>query len=303
MGRTHLADTVDEIGRIQRGRPPALRPAMIGDTHVVRAWPNLPIDAYVPGLKHHVIAAVLRGDGVSNLTMEGQRLTAPSRTGSIVLMPRGQDGWWRCTGSPVCSNIYLSRTRLQACADEVGRGGSPELLTRLNVEDNKLFGILALISDEANGGDALSRIYMEQLIDLLCMQLLRSHSAFPLSDRPRRGGLGDWQVRRVTDYMREHLDEDLGIQELADLIQLSRFHFCTAFRDATGYTPHQRLVQLRMQRARELLHDPRLRITDVALAVGYQTPSSFSLAFRNAVGLSPTAFRQQLGDPAHIPVR
>ncbi len=94
--------------------------------------------------------------------------------------------------------------------------------------------------------------------------------------------------------MREHLDEPVGLDVLADLAGLSRFHFCTAFRQATGATPHAWLVQMRIERARQLLADPALPVTDVALAVGYETPSSFAAAFRKLTGVTPSAFRQRL---------
>jgi AraC family transcriptional regulator len=68
--------------------------------------------------------------------------------------------------------------------------------------------------------------------------------------------------------MRDNLDKDIGLQELADLVSLSRFHFCTAFRVATGSTPHECLTWLRIREARRLLADPSMPISDIALAVG-----------------------------------
>jgi AraC family transcriptional regulator len=92
--------------------------------------------------------------------------------------------------------------------------------------------------------------------------------------------------------MRDRFDEDISLDELAALVTLSRFHFCTAFRLATGRTPHEWLTELRMNRARELLSDPVLRITDIALAVGYETPSAFAATFRRSVGTTPSEFRR-----------
>jgi AraC family transcriptional regulator len=94
--------------------------------------------------------------------------------------------------------------------------------------------------------------------------------------------------------MRDHLGQDIGLQDLADVVRLSRFHFCGAFRMATGHTPYEWLTRLRMEMARELLAHPAMRITDIALAVGYQTPSAFAATFRRHVGVSPTEFRRKL---------
>jgi len=81
---------------------------------------------------------------------------------------------------------------------------------------------------------------------------------------------------------------------LATLVGLSRFHFCTAFRMATGHTPHEWLTVQRIQRAKALLRDPTLSITEIALTVGYQTSSAFAATFRKIAGVTPTEFRRSL---------
>ena len=69
---------------------------------------------------------------------------------------------------------------------------------------------------------------------------------------------------------------------------------CTIRRRATGHTPHQWLTTQRIGRARELLADPKLAITDIALAVGYETPSAFATSFRKVTGVSPSHYRRQI---------
>jgi AraC family transcriptional regulator len=78
------------------------------------------------------------------------------------------------------------------------------------------------------------------------------------------------------------------------LLDLSRFYFCRAFRKTTGRTPHQWLLNLRLARARRLLAETSLSVTDVALTVGYQTPSAFTHAFRSCFGLTPRELRRRL---------
>jgi len=294
MGRKRLAYTPGEIGRIQGTDPPVLAEDFMGDTQVAPPWWHQPHDAYCEPMRHHIIAGVFRGDGTTAVQIGGKRLHAHSEAGTVIINPRGHDGWWNCTGTPLVSNVFLGQERLQDCADEVGGVGTPELAPDLKIHDPRLFKILALIAEESTVSDEISKLYMEQLIDLLCLQLLRSHSTFPVARVGHRGGLSPRQVRSVTDYMRDHLSEDVGLQALADLVRLSRFHFCRAFRHTTGHTPHQYLMRLRIEKARQLLADPRLSVTDVALAVGYQTPSAFTQAFRSVLGVTPTVYRRRL---------
>ena len=87
--------------------------------------------------------------------------------------------------------------------------------------------------------------------------------------------------------------ENIRLQELADLVNLGRFHFCTAFRMATGRTPHQWMTRQRIAYAKKLLKDGTPRITDIALVV-YETPSAFSATFHKVAGLTPSEFRRRL---------
>lgn len=289
--KTAYCDTLDEIARIQQGPPPVLPIPFAQDTMITRAWVNDPIHDEVAPMEHHVIAPTLRGNGWSEVRFGARSIRSPSITGGITIAPRGFGGRFDCDGRPLASNIFLSRQRLQRCADEMGWSRPPELLPRLNFDDPKLFAILSLIGAEAEAIGPHSRLYLESLLDLLCIQLLRDHSVIPPPERGDRPGLRSLQVKQVIDFMTEHLDEDVGLQQLAELLNISRFHFCTAFRHATGFTPHQWLVRIRMERACELLSRSRMTITEVALAVGYHTPSSFAHAFRMAIGVTPTEYR------------
>ncbi len=181
-------------------------------------------------------------------------------------------------GSVEVSNIFLGHNRLLACADQVGNGREPELIDRVHFNDPKLFAIMKLINDEISSRDAMSHLFIEQLLDLVCLQLIRFHSAISTSISPstaaRTVGLAGQARHQLTCV--KISPRISGIQELADLVNLSRFHFCTAFHMATGHTPHQWLTRQRIAYAKTLLKDRRLRIIDIAFVVGYETQSSFT---------------------------
>lgn len=291
MARVRLANTPSEIGRIQGTAPPLVGTEFLGDTQIAPPWPQQPHDAFCRPMRHHIIGGVFRGDGTTALRTDGKQLHVRSETGTVIINPRGTDGWWNCTGSPLVSNVFLGDERLRRCAEDVGKGGAPELVLSLQSHDPKLFTILTLIGEEKDVEDSVSRLYMEHLVDLLCLQLLRRHVTFPYGGGEARGGLTPAQLRRVTDYMEDRLAEEIRLQELADLARISRFHFCRAFRRSTGHTPHQWLIRARMRRACHLLRNTHATITDIALTVGYHTASAFALAFRKWVGTSPTVYR------------
>ncbi|MBH5388964.1 helix-turn-helix domain-containing protein [Bradyrhizobium diversitatis] len=194
------------------------------------------------------------------------------------------------------SHVYLTNERLEHCRTLVGGRGNVELMARVGSEDAVTSQILVILSNPDVITDPAAQLLVDRAVDLLCIQLLRSHSIvqLPQSLANPRGGLARWQLRRVTDYMLAHLDKSIGLDELASQVGLSRYHFCTAFRLSTGLTPHVWLTRQRMMLAQRLLNDPNLSISEIALEVGYATPSAFAATFRRIVGTTPRSFRRSL---------
>jgi len=100
-------------------------------------------------------------------------------------------------------------------------------------------------------------------------------------------------LRRVIERMR-NLDAQLSLQVLAKESGYSRVHFVRMFRAATGYTPHNYLLKLRVDRVRELLANPTLSLTDIALECGFSSHSHLSRVFRQVLGATPSEYRRSL---------
>ena len=288
-------DAIVGNGRII-GCPPGLLGEPFRDAvRVTRRWNHGALHDSLTAFPDNVVMTYYGVDRDVAWRSGGRRLGSRTRSGSITVIPEGHDGRWDMDGPVETSHVYIPDRRLQAAAAQITGGGRVELVGRVGFEDPSAARILELLSREVPNQEPSARLFVDQAIDLLCIHLVRAHSSFAaLALEAPRGGLADWQLRRVTQYMREHLAEEIGLDELAALVNLSRFHFCTAFRKATGQTPHNWLMILRIEEARRLLETPALAVTDVALAVGYQTPSSFAAAFRKLVGMTPSAYRRAL---------
>jgi AraC family transcriptional regulator len=277
--------------------PPRLLPEVLhGDTRLTGKWAHGGLqDDYMRGVAGHVAVRCHEGRHRISWRIENKPLISWTNAHAFTLIPEGVDGYWNIAGPVVVSHVYLTHKRLQACADEIAGGRHVEILPRVAFTDPAAAGLLKILSYEAERNAASSRLFVEQAIDLFCSRLIAEHSSFgSLAAQVKKGGLANWQVRRVTTFMRDNLKRHVGLDELATLVGLSRFHFCTAFRHSTGQTPHAWLTEQRMRCARELLVHSRLSITEVALAVGYETPSAFTASFRRNVGVTPSAFRRAL---------
>ena len=100
-------------------------------------------------------------------------------------------------------------------------------------------------------------------------------------------------LRRIIERMR-CFSCDLSLQALANESGYSRVHFVRMFRAATGYSPHNYLLNLRLERARELLKNPSISLIDVALDCGFSSHSHMSRLFHKSVGVTPSAYRRSL---------
>lgn len=278
------------------GRPIPLAPSVLRDgSQLTQRWVRDGIDGYAPPMPGHLVATYHGEPQPSAWTIENTRLAAALRPGTITLIPEAHDGQWRLGGGGVVSHVYLTASRIQECADDAYGSARVELLDRLGADDRTAARIMSLLADEAEVDESAASLFVERATDLLCLQLLRAHSSLVgVSARRQARGLARWQVQRVTTYMREHIASTIRLTELAALVGLGRYHFCSAFRLATGTTPHEALTRLRIAQARRLLASSRLRVTDIALAVGYQTPSAFAASFRRVVGVTPTQYRASL---------
>jgi AraC family transcriptional regulator len=104
--------------------------------------------------------------------------------------------------------------------------------------------------------------------------------------------LGAADLDRVVTYMRAHLAGDVTLDELAALVNLSKFHFLRMFARTTGLTPHRYLARLRLDTAAELLRGTGLPVQRVAVMCGYASPARFAAAFRRAYGCAPSVYRR-----------
>jgi AraC family transcriptional regulator len=102
------------------------------------------------------------------------------------------------------------------------------------------------------------------------------------------------RLRKIEDYVRPNLAESISIEKLADLAELSPFHFSRVFKQATGMTPLQFVTRGRMLQAQRLIRETSRTLIEIALEVGYTSPSHFAQVFRRMVGVTPTEFRNAL---------
>lgn len=148
----------------------------------------------------------------------------------------------------------------------------------------------------------------EQGQDRHCIEALRLAIAVRFTglrsltrEADRRGGarsngrqiraLQKWRLKRVEEYVHNHLSDRISLSDLAAAAGLSRMHFASQFRMATGLRPHDFLLRRRVQRAEELLRGSAIAIVEIGLTVGFKTQAHFTTIFKKFVGRTPHQWR------------
>ena len=110
---------------------------------------------------------------------------------------------------------------------------------------------------------------------------------------PVRGGLAPWQKRKVDRYIRQRLERTLRVEDLAEQASLSVSHFCRAFKESFGASPHLHLTRLRVERARRLMLTTEDPLSEIALACGMADQAHLSKVFRREMGEPPNTWRRR----------
>ena len=132
------------------------------------------------------------------------------------------------------------------------------------------------------------------LVQLLAAYLAEKFTDAAAGKPDFGGGLPIWQLRKVEDHVREQLAEEISVEALAGLVELSPFHFSRVFKQATGMPPLQFVTRERITRAQQLIRETSRSLIEIGLDVGYTSPSHFAQVFRRVVGVTPSEFRSAL---------
>ena len=246
----------------------------------------------VAGSDHTTLILLLskRAKMATDLLGDRRRIVIPAD--SFVIVPSGTTSWWDNSGSGgAMIHTTFSHQLLAELREDEGIGGS--LKPAAGFFTVALRAAFALLQGELSRLEPEGRIFTESLARLIGLAMLRANADLALGGRSS-GGLAGWQLRRVVDYLGAHLDEDVSLVELSNLVGLSPSHFCRAFKDSVGQSPHAWLIEQRMERAREmmLLH-PLMGLTEIALSVGYQSQAAFGTAFKRTTGWTPHQWRRE----------
>jgi AraC family transcriptional regulator len=235
---------------------------------------------------------VSRGEG---LNRNGQYVRYTKLYGAITILPS------RLIAPPerlITPSEYLycsfEEHFINRIVDEMDGKVSSELDFRSLDHDWQVSQILTLMHSEVKAGGPSGVIYGESLALALGTRFLALGTDLSFSQSSSPSVLPPRKLTRVKELIEANLEGDLSLKILARESGYSRAHFARLFRAATGMTPHSYVLERRILRARQLLTQPDLSLTDIAASSGFATQSHLTFAFRKKFGITPNAFRRKL---------
>lgn len=201
---------------------------------------------------------------------------------------------WQVTSPEpfVVMHLYLGLALLERAIAETGGSGAVQLREVSGGQDEVLSALLEQIRAEVTRRGETSALLIQGVAQCVAVHLARHYVDTEAEDMSGRNALPAFKLKRVVGLMEQRLAEPFCLGDLAQAIGLSEYHFSRLFKRATGRSPSQYFIQLRMARARQLLIETERSIIDVGLEVGYGSASHFSQVFRREVGVVPSHYRK-----------
>ncbi len=162
-----------------------------------------------------------------------------------------------------------------------------ELIEQQRSTDPTLHHIAMALRAGVQTGAALDRMYGEGLSTALAAHLLREYGAAVPGPKRQYGGLTRAKLVRAVEYIQDQLNADLTVSRIAQAVGMGPYYFSRLFKESTGQSPHQYVVEARVRKAKELLTTGRFTISEAAHHVGFVDQSHLTRHFKRVFGLPP----------------
>lgn len=215
--------------------------------------------------------------------------------GDIEIIPAGVPSSWEITEKDTYLALSISPELLKTVAEEMDLDpGEVEIRNRFQVRDSQLENIGSALRAEMESGYQCGSLYFDSLAVAVAARLLRCHSSVSREPRKANGRMSERGLREVFSYIERNLNRNITLGDIAAAAGVSVSHFKTLFHASVGLPPHQYLIRRRVERAKDLLVEGKLPISQIAFETGFAHQSHMARHMRRLLGVSPKTLRQTL---------
>jgi AraC family transcriptional regulator len=246
----------------------------------------------VPAVKEVSLALALSDFSATWRGSQGLRSEAVS-AGTLAICEFDQARTFEMRDAAQFALVLLRNEALDRVLDDGPHTGTE--LQALDVfQDPSLRHLVEVLLREKRDGFQSGPFFLDGVSTSLASYLVHHYSTSCSTRRNSVGGMTPSALRRSIGFIETHLEGDLRLNAIAAEAGVSTSHFIRSFRQTTGKTPYQFLLDRRVQRAQSLMRDHRASLTDVALASGFADQHHLARVFRRITGVTPSSYRRSL---------
>lgn len=254
-----------------------------------------------PATIDHTIVLHLGGATDVRRQYAGEPEVRVGGIGLTTIIPANRGSHWIASSEVEVLHFYMDDAVLrEIAAAETGHDGADlTILDRHSIDDSFIRGIAPSIMDLMAAADPPSQLLLDSFDRVIAAHLLSYYSnhndrmQIALAQQTQRGERA--KVVRARAFLDERLEANVALQEVADHVGMSPFHFQRVFKAETGLTPHQHVLQGRLRRARAML-EGKEAIAEIAFACGFASQQHMTTVFRKQLGITPGKFRKKFRD-------
>ena len=262
---------------------------------IVKEYLLPPTQHFCPGFPQHDLFLCLATRPYRiHQVMGEQNYVGLYSKGDISIVPAGTKGQYRTEDTDHFLQIQIEPQFLIQVARQTGEvdGNSLQLIPKFRERNSNIEQIIMMLHCELlRGSSSGSKLYIESLTNALAVNLLRDYTVQNKNFSLDSVGLSDNKLLDVTDYINENIAAEIKLSDLATLAGISQFHFSRLFKKSVGISPIQYLIKQRIERAKLLLKNSELSVTEIALSCGFNSHSHLGKYFRQLTGFSPSEYR------------
>jgi len=251
-------------------------------------------DRHVLG-RHPIVTLLCQGQMQSHLRVGRQEMHNQVQANDLMLYSGGKEidyARWQADNAVLIS-VELDPARLRMLDPDDNRFDERSLTGQPRFADAELATLMHTLWREGQAACPQGRLFADSLCLGLAVHVYRRFGQLDCERGDTRGRLNGSQLRRVEDYITEHLDQNIGLADLAQAVGLSRFHFTRVFSNTLGHSPYQHVIRKRLERACQLLTSSKMSVADVALSAGFSSQAHLSALCRRELGATPSSLREQ----------
>jgi AraC family transcriptional regulator len=225
-------------------------------------------------------------------TLDGQTKSLEINRGDLTIVPANTSHTSRWHQALEIVVLVLDPEFMAHVASEWIDPNLIRLAPHFSSPDPFISQICLLLKNALTDPTTDSRFYAESMAVALSAHSIEHYSVKEFSAPNYLGGLPRHKLREAKEYIIDRLDKDISLESIANRIGMSRYHFSRMFKQSTGLTPYQYLIECRLKKTKELLVNTDLSIADIADITGFSTHSHLTKTFRQHLSVTPKKYRQ-----------